>query len=234
MDYNNSYETTYAVSDTRVSSVMKRVYLIMTVGLALTGVLAYVCGNSFGYLQWFANNSWAFWVMAIGELAIVFGVSAGINKISTATATALFVIFAALNGLMLAPIFLAYTHVMIAKTFFITAGVFGAMSIYGYSTDRDLSKFGSFLMMALFGLIIAMLVNIFLKSSTMDWIISIVGVLIFVGLTAWDTQQVKNIAAVAPQDTLGRLAVLGALNLYLDFINLFLYLLRIFGGSIRD
>ena len=172
--------------------------------------------------------------MAIGELAIVFGVSAGINKISTATATALFVIFAALNGLMLAPIFLAYTHVMIAKTFFITAGVFGAMSIYGYSTDRDLSKFGSFLMMALFGLIIAMLVNIFLKSSTMDWIISIVGVLIFVGLTAWDTQQVKNIAAVAPQDTLGRLAVLGALNLYLDFINLFLYLLRIFGGSSRD
>lgn len=234
MDYNNSYETTYAVSDTRVSSVMKRVYLIMTVGLALTGVLAYVCGNSFGYLQWFANNSWAFWVMAIGELAIVFGVSAGINKISTATATALFVIFAALNGLMLAPIFLAYTHVMIAKTFFITAGVFGAMSIYGYSTDRDLSKFGSFLMMALFGLIIAMLVNIFLKSSTMDWIISIVGVLIFVGLTAWDTQQVKNIAAVAPQNTLGRLAVLGALNLYLDFINLFLYLLRIFGGSSRD
>lgn len=234
MDYNNSYETTYAVSDTRVSSVMKRVYLIMTVGLALTGVLAYVCGNSFGYLQWFANNSWAFWVMAIGELAIVFGVSAGINKISTATATALFVIFAALNGLMLAPIFLAYTHVMIAKTFFITAGVFGAMSIYGYSTDRDLSKFGSFLMMALFGLIIAMLVNIFLKSSTMDWIISIVGVLIFVGLTAWDTQQVKNIVAVAPQDTLGRLAVLGALNLYLDFINLFLYLLRIFGGSSRD
>lgn len=234
MDYNNSYETTYAVSDTRVSSVMKRVYLIMTVGLALTGVLAYVCGNSFGYLQWFANNSWAFWVMVIGELAIVFGVSAGINKISTATATALFVIFAALNGLMLAPIFLAYTHVMIAKTFFITAGVFGAMSIYGYSTDRDLSKFGSFLMMALFGLIIAMLVNIFLKSSTMDWIISIVGVLIFVGLTAWDTQQVKNIAAVAPQDTLGRLAVLGALNLYLDFINLFLYLLRIFGGSSRD
>ena len=234
MDYNNSYETTYAVSDTRVSSVMKRVYLIMTVGLALTGVLAYVCGNSFGYLQWFANNSWAFWLMAIGELAIVFGVSAGINKISTATATALFVIFAALNGLMLAPIFLAYTHVMIAKTFFITAGVFGAMSIYGYSTDRDLSKFGSFLMMALFGLIIAMLVNIFLKSSTMDWIISIVGVLIFVGLTAWDTQQVKNIAAVAPQDTLGRLAVLGALNLYLDFINLFLYLLRIFGGSSRD
>lgn len=234
MDYNKSYETTYAVSDTRVSSVMKRVYLIMTVGLALTGVLAYVCGNSFGYLQWFANNSWAFWVMAIGELAIVFGVSAGINKISTATATALFVIFAALNGLMLAPIFLAYTHVMIAKTFFITAGVFGAMSIYGYSTDRDLSKFGSFLMMALFGLIIAMLVNIFLKSSTMDWIISIVGVLIFVGLTAWDTQQVKNIAAVAPQDTLGRLAVLGALNLYLDFINLFLYLLRIFGGSSRD
>ena len=234
MDYNNSYETTYAVSDTRVSSVMKRVYLIMTVGLALTGVLAYVCGNSFGYLQWFANNSWAFWVMAIGELAIVFGVSAGINKISTATATALFVIFAALNGLMLAPIFLAYTHVMIAKTFFITAGVFGAMSIYGYSTDRDLSKFGSFLMMALFGLIIAMLVNIFLKSSSLYWIVAIVGVLIFVGLTAWDTQQVKNIAAVAPQDTLGRLAVLGALNLYLDFINLFLYLLRIFGGSSRD
>lgn len=229
----NSFDTNVNASDATVTSVMKRVYLIMTVGLALTGILSYVCSHSAAYLEWLVTNTWAFWVMAIAEFGIVIGVSSGINKISTATATALFVIFAALNGLLLAPIFLAYTEVVIAKTFFITAGVFAAMSIYGYCTDRDLSSFGSILMMALFGLIIAMVVNIFLKSSTMDWIISIVGVLIFVGLTAWDTQQIKTMALTAPGAAAGRLAVLGALTLYLDFINMFLYLLRFFGDS-RD
>ncbi len=231
MEYNNNV---YAVSDTRVSSVMKRVYLVMSAGLALTGVLAYICGTSLAYRTWFFSNSWAMWLMMFAGLGIVIGVSAGINKLSTGAATALFAAFAAINGLELAPLFWAYTNVLIAKTFFVTAGVFVAMSIYGFCTDRDLTGFGSFLTMALIGLIITMVVNIFVASSTLDWIISIVGVLIFVGLTAWDTQQMKRIAAVAPQDSLGRLAVLGALNLYLDFINLFLFLLRIFGGGNND
>ena len=153
---------------------------------------------------------------------------------SSATATLLFYLFSAVNGMMLSTIFLVYSMTAITKTFFITAGTFGAMSVYGYFTSKDLSKMGSFLFMALIGLIIASLVNIFLKSSGLDWIISIVGVLIFVGLTAWDTQQIKTMAMQMPGSQTGRLATLGALTLYLDFINLFLFILRIFGGSSRD
>ncbi len=135
--------------------------------------------------------------------------------------------------MMLFTIFYAYSLSAITKTFFITAGTFGAMSVYGYFTSRDLSRIGSFLTMALFGLIIAIVVNFFVRSSALDWIISIVGVFIFVGLTAWDTQQVKTMAEVTPSDQAGRLSTIGALTLYLDFINLFLFLLRIFGGN-RD
>ncbi|MDO5394766.1 MAG: Bax inhibitor-1/YccA family protein [Bacteroidales bacterium] len=228
---NNFVNNVYVQSDTRVSSVMKRVYLIMTLGLVLTGFLAWFCAHSQAYIEFIALHSWAMWAMVIAQFAIVIGVSAGINKLSTATALLLFLVFAALNGLWLVPVFYAYSKVVIAKTFFITAGVFGAMSVYGFCTNRDLSRIGSFLVMALFGLIIVSLVNIFVHSSGLDWLISIAGVLIFIGLTAWDTQQMKRIAQVAPDDSLGRLAVLGALNLYLDFINLFLFLLRIFGNS---
>lgn len=135
--------------------------------------------------------------------------------------------------MMLFTIFYAYSLSAITKTFFITAGTFGAMSVYGYFTSRDLSRIGSFLTMALFGLVIAIVVNFFVRSSALDWIISIVGVFIFVGLTAWDTQQVKTMAEVTPSDQAGRLSTIGALTLYLDFINLFLFLLRIFGGN-RD
>ena len=131
---------------------------------------------------------------------------------------------------MLCTIFLVYSPTAITKTFFITAGTFGAMSVYGYFTSNDLSKVGSFLYMALIGLIIASLVNIFLHSSTLDWIVSIAGVLIFIGLTAWDTQQIKTMAMTTPADSVGKLATVGSLSLYLDFINLFLYLLRIFGN----
>lgn len=142
-------------------------------------------------------------------------------------------VFAVINGMMLFTIFYAYSLSAITKTFFITAGTFGAMSVYGYFTSRDLSRIGSFLTMALFGLVIAIVVNFFVRSSALDWIISIVGVFIFVGLTAWDTQQVKTMAEVTPSDQAGRLSTIGALTLYLDFINLFLFLLRIFGGN-RD
>jgi len=208
---------------------MKRVYVNMTLALVVTAVIAMFCSNSMSFLTWFVQNSWFMWVLIIAEFGIVIGVSAGINKLSTATASLLFYLFAVVNGLMLSPIFVVYTGESIAKTFFITAGTFAAMSVYGFCTNRDLSKIGSILFMALIGLIIASIVNIFVGSNALGWIISIVGVLIFVGLTAWDTQKIKEMAAVTPDDTVGRLAVLGALNLYLDFINLFLYLLRFFG-----
>ncbi len=216
--------------DLKVSSVMKRVYVKMFLGLLVTAFVALFCAGSNDVASFFLTNRWAMFVLMIAELGIVFYVSGRINRISSSTATMLFYIFAVINGLMLFPIFYVYTSVSIAKTFFITAGVFGAMSVYGYFTSKDLSRWGSILIMCLFGLIICSLVNIFLKSSSMDWIISIAGVLIFIGLTAWDTQQIKAMAQQAPMDSVGKLATLGALSLYLDFINLFLYLLRFFGN----
>lgn len=216
---------------TRVSDVMKSVYLRMTGGLVVTALIAMFCGNSDGFRYFMADNSWFTWLLVIAEFGIVIGVSAGINKLSSATAALLFYVFAVVNGLMLSGIFVTFSGVSIAKTFFITAGTFAAMSVYGYSTNRDLTKIGSILFMALIGLIIVSLVNIFIASSGLDWIISIAGVLIFVGLTAWDTQQIKKMAQQMPAAGVGRLATLGALSLYLDFINLFLYLLRFFGSS---
>ena len=212
---------------------MKRVYVKMTLVLIVTALVSLFCASSTGYLTFLFNNRWFMWALVIAEFALVFGISGAINRMSSAVATALFYLFAAVNGAMLCTIFLAYSPGSIAKTFFITAGTFGAMSVYGYFTPNDLSRWGSFLFMALIGLIIASLVNIFMHSSTLDWIISIAGVIIFVGLTAWDTQQIKRMAMEMPGEHLGRLATLGALSLYLDFINLFLYLLRFFGNS-RD
>lgn len=219
--------------DNRVSSVMKRVYFKMCLGLIVTALVSYFCASSYGVVEFFVQNRWSMWVLIIAELGLVFAISGAINKLSSSVATALFYLFAVVNGLMLFPIFFAFSTSAIYKTFFITAGVFGAMSIYGFFTTKDLTRIGSFLFMALIGLIIACLVNIFLKSSQLDWIISIIGVIIFVGLTAWDTQQVKRMAQAAPSEMTGKLATIGALSLYLDFINLFLYLLRIFGGN-RD
>ncbi len=234
MNY-NSYPPEYVSTDftARVSSTMKRVYLNMTLALVVTAFVSLWCSNSEAFLSFMIANRWAMWGLMILEVGLVLGISAGINKLSTATATLLFYLFAVVNGAALSPIFLAYTHESIAKTFFITAGTFGAMSVYGYVTKSDLTKIGSILFMALIGLIIASLVNMFLHSDGLGWIISIAGVMIFVGLTAWDTQQIKRMAEQMPAAGAGRLAVLGALSLYLDFINLFLYLLRFFGNS-RD
>lgn len=219
--------------DQHVSTVMKRVYVKMTMALVVTALVSFFCANSYGYLSFMATHRWAMFVLMIAELGIVIGVSGAINRLSAPVASLLFYIFAVINGLMLAPIFVIYTGESITKTFFITAGTFGAMSVYGYFTSKDLTKVGSFLFMALIGLLICSLVNIFMKSDTMGWIISGAGVLIFIGLTAWDTQQIKRMAQASPGFTDGRLATLGALSLYLDFINLFLYLLRFFGSS-RD
>ncbi|MEZ3525062.1 MAG: Bax inhibitor-1/YccA family protein [Muribaculaceae bacterium] len=231
---NNSYPQEYAANIAgRVSQTMKRVYVNMTLALVVTAFVSMWCAGSEAFLSFVFNNRWAMWGLLIAEIGLVIGISAGINKLSSAAATALFYLFAVVNGAALAPIFLVYTGASIAKTFFITAGTFGAMSVYGYFTSSDLSKVGSILFMALIGLIIASVVNIFAHSDTLQWIISIAGVVIFVGLTAWDTQQIKRMAEQMPEAGVGRLAVLGALSLYLDFINLFLYLLRFFGSS-RD
>ena len=223
------YQTT--VSET--NSVMKRVYVKMFLALLVTAFVSLWGSSSYAYLSFMASHSAAMWILMLAEIGIVIYLSARLTKMSATAATLWFYMFAVLNGLMLAPIFLVYTMTSIAKTFFICAGTFGAMSVYGYFTPNDLSRWGSFLFMALIGLIIASLVNIFMHSSTLDWIISIAGVIIFVGLTAWDTQQIKRMAMEMPSEHLGRLATLGALSLYLDFINLFLYLLRFFGNS-RD
>ena len=232
----NNYQPYYSDNsdqalDTRVSQVMKRVYVKMFLGLLVTAFVSLWCVQTPAVISFFATHSWSMWVLIAVELGMVFAISGGINRLSSSTATLLFFLFAVVNGLMLFPIFFAYTSTSIAKTFFITAGVFGAMSVYGYFTSQDLTKIGSFLIMALFGLIICVVVNMFLKSSTMEWIISFAGVIIFIGLTAWDTQQIKRMALMAPTDTVSKLATLGALSLYLDFINLFLYILRIFDRS---
>lgn len=232
-NYNFNYNDVTYVNTDIASKAMKRVYLKMTLALLVTAFVAYWAAGSYSFLSFIAMNSWAMWGLLIAELGLVFGISAAINKLSSPIASLLFYLFAVVNGLMLSPILLAYTETSVAKTFFMTAGVFGAMSVYGYFTNRDLTKIGNFLVMALIGLIIVSLVNIFTKSESLEWLISFIGVAIFIGLTAWDTQKIKRMAEVMPSSEVGRLATIGALSLYLDFINLFLYLLRFFGGN-RD
>lgn len=238
MNYYSSDNYSYEQSlDTKVSAVMKKVYVKMFVGLLLTALVAWVVAATAtpgsGFLYYLATHSWLYWGLAILEIVLVIAISSGLRRMSSAMATGLFLLFSVVNGLTLSMIFVVYTTASIFKTFIITAGVFGAMSVYGYFTNRDLTKLGSFLYMALFGLIILLVVNIFWANSTLDWIISFLGVALFVGITAWDTQTIKQMAIADPSMANGRLATLGALNLYLDFINLFIYLLRFFGAS-RD
>ena len=211
------------------SSVMKKVFFKMTFGLLVTALTAQACSASELYWSILASHSWLMWLLFGAEFLIVIGVSGALTKMKSSTASLLFYVFALINGLSLAPIFVVYTGVSIAKTVFITAGTFAAMSIYGYFTTNDLSRFGSILVMALIGLIIASIVNIFVASSALDWIITFAGVIIFVGLTAWDTQKIKQWSEYASPEQYGHIATIGALSLYLDFITMFLYLLRIFG-----
>lgn len=219
----------------QVNAVMKRVYVRMFIGLLISAFCALGIASSATAMNAIFGNQIIFWGLFIAMLAMAWILPARMAKMSTSTCLLLFCVFSAIMGVWLAPIFIVYKLGTIVYTFFITAGTFGAMSVYGYFTKSDLSKMGTYLMMALFGLIIASVVNIFWANSTMEWIISIVGVLIFTGLTAWDTQQVKRLAAANLEPQLAdKLATMGALNLYLDFINLFLFLLRIFGGGSRD
>ena len=230
------------VMDEGLRAYMLKVYNYMATGILLTGIIALlsfkmsVVTDASGAITGFTGlgNALFFsglkWIVMLAPLGIVLYMSFGINKMSAAKAQSVFWIFAALMGLSLSWILLVYTGVSVARVFFITSATFGAMSIYGYTTKRDLTKLGSFLMMGLIGIIIASLVNIFLKSSMMHFVISILGVLIFVGLTAYDTQKIKNMYAASDTgELMGKKAVMGALTLYLDFINLFIMLLRLFG-----
>ncbi len=225
---------TAAAIDEGLRSHMLRVYNYMGIGLAVTGAVAYFVAqwamSSPAVAQAIYQSPLA-WVIMLSPLAFVLVLSFGINKLSFGAAQMTFWAFAAVMGLSLSSIFLVYTDASIAKVFFITAAMFGSMSLYGYTTRRDLTKMGSFLFMGLIGLIIAMVVNIFLQSSALEFAISALGVLIFVGLTAYDTQKIKEAYSEnIGQEGLGKLALMGALTLYLDFINLFMMLLRMFGN----
>lgn len=213
-------------------ALMRKVYVWMTLALVLTGITAFGVASSPSLMMTIFQTPAIMWGLIIAELAIVIAISAAINRLSLTTATLLFVLYSVLNGATFSLIFAVYTMSSIANVFFITAGTFGVMAAYGYFTKRDLSSWGKLLLMALIGLIIATLVNVFLvKSTGFDLILSYAGVLIFVGLTAYDTQKIKQMLAMQTDMGEGaqKVALLGALSLYLDFINLFLYLLRIFG-----
>lgn len=234
---NNFSTTEVAERDLRViksaqATLMRSVYLWMTLALAITGFAAYVVASSPMLLQAVFSNRLTFWLLIIAEFGLVMYLSARIHKMTAPTATMMFIVYSLLNGVVLSSIFVLYTMSSIANVFFITAGTFGVMSVYGMVTKSDLSKVGNICLMALIGLIIATVVNFFVKSSMMMMVISYIGVLIFVGLTAYDTWKIKQEIqqyGTEVNDMTQRIALMGALSLYLDFINLFLYILRIFG-----
>jgi FtsH-binding integral membrane protein len=239
------YRADQVAIDAGLRAYMIRVYNYMTAGVGLTGLVAWfayqaaggesihMVGNSITGLTGFGHAIFTgplMWVLILAPLGLVMLLSFGINRLSASSALTLFFVYAGLLGLSLASIFLVYTGASITRVFFISAATFGAMSLYGYTTQRDLTSLGSFMFMGLIGIVIASLVNMFLQSSGLYWVISVLGVLVFVGLTAYDTQSIKEMYSPMDDGTVaGRKAVMGALRLYLDFINLFLMLLRLFG-----
>ena len=222
-------------SQVLVNEFVRSVYNWMAIGLGLTGVVAFAVANSPAMLQLVYGNQILFFGLIIAELVLVFSISARVSRMQASTATGLFLLYARLNGITLSFVFLVFTKASIASTFFVCAATFVACSIYGWTTKRDLTTIGSFLFMGLIGIIIASVVNLFVKSSAVATIVSYVGVLVFVGLTAWDTQKIKTMAMSQPDGieagVIRKGAIIGALSLYLDFINLFLMLLHILGAS---
>ena len=207
-----------------------KVYGWMSLALVITGITAYLTATSQALLQFIFGIPYMFIGLLVGEVLLVIGLSAMINKMSAATATFLFVLYSIVNGLTLSVIFLVYTQGSISLTFFVTAITFGTMSAYGYFTKKDLTSWGNLLLMALVGLVIASIANLFMKNEILYWITTYAGILIFVGLTAYDTQKIKNMNMIgADGETARKGAIMGALSLYLDFINLFLLLLRLLG-----
>ncbi len=225
-----SYGVT-STSATVFTVIMRKVYLWMTLALALSGLTAYYVSGNYSLMETIIMNRAVFWILIIAEFGLVIGLSAAINKLSFPVAAIMFAAYSIINGMLLSVIFVAYTTSSIATTFFVTAGTFAAMAVVGTVTKTDLTKLGSILLMALIGIIIATVVNLFLHNETMDIVISGIGVLVFTGLTAYDAQKIKLMAEQAEEvnDSTQKIAVLGALSLYLDFINLFLYLLRFMG-----
>ena len=236
MAFGSDRQTTFsraadgAVIDEGLRTYMLRVYNYMASGLALTGLVAYMVANTPVLMNAIFGTP-LFWVVLLAPLGMVMFLGAKIRTMSVGAAQTTFWVFAVLMGMSLASIFVVYTQTSIARVFFITSGVFGAMSLYGYTTKRDLTGMGSFLFMGLIGIIIASVVNIFLASSALMFAISVIGVLVFVGLTAYDTQNIKNMYAASDSSAVSsKKAIMGALKLYLDFINLFIMMLHLFGN----
>lgn len=230
-NYQNEISAPRELDKSVAATFMRSVYYWMAGALTITGLTAMLVANSPAMMELIFSSSALVWGLLIGELVLVMILSAAINRLSFSTATFLFIIYSALNGVTLSCIFVLYTKESIASTFFITAGMFVALALYGTVTKKDLSGIGRFLFMTLIGLIIASIVNIFMQSTMLYWITTAAGVVIFAGLTAYDAQKIQQIAAEAVEinESTQKVALLGALSLYLDFINLFLYLLRIFG-----
>jgi len=228
----NQFEIKYPRTADQViiaqNSLIRQVYAWMGGGLLITALMAMATISSPALFSAIIGNRLVFYALIIGELGLVIGISRAINKISASVASFLFLLYAAMNGVTMSVIFAVYTAESITSTFVITAATFGAMSVFGYVTKRDLSGWGSFLFMGLIGVVIASLVNIFVGSSAVSWIISVIGVIVFTGLTAYDTWKIKAMAASGVEGR--KPAILGALTLYLDFINLFLMLLRLLGS----
>ena len=233
LDFNSIESTRY--SDSVVATLMRNVYIWMTLALVITGLTAMVTAKSEALMTFIFTNNWALIALMILQLGLVFYFSARLNRMSFSTATAVFILYSAITGLTFSSIFVVFSMSSIATTFFITAGMFATMALVGSFTKKDLSGIGKFALMALIGLIIAGIVNMFLRNAMMDFIVSGIGVLVFAGLTAYDSQKIRQMLQMQSEinESTQKLALLGSLSLYLDFINIFLYLLRFFGSS-RD
>lgn len=231
-----NYTTAQSQTQSMVSSLFRSLYMQMAAALTVTGLTAYFLSQSEAFINYLFTNPSLVWICLFAELGVVMWLSARVMHMSMGSATLLFILYSVLTGVTFSTLFLVYDLGTIATTFFTTAGTFFVMSLVGYVTKMDLSRVGNVLYMMLIGLVIATVVNIFVASSTLYWVITYAGVLIFVGLIAFDTQKIKNLfLEYGSADEVGqKLSLLGALTLYLDFINLFLFLLRIFGGSSRD
>ena len=233
----NQFHAQPALTAVQENTLLRSVYNFMLLGLAISGFTAWLASNSDFMRSLLFGNSFTLILLIVAEFGMVIAISRStMTSMAASTASTLFLLFSFVNGLTLSSIFLVYDLGSIATTFFVTAATFGATSLYGYVTKTNLSSIGNYLFMALIGLIIASVVNMFVASSALDWLITYAGILIFVGLTAYDTQKIKNISgkmAGIGGEQFGKIAILGALSLYLDFINIFLLMLRIFGGG-RD
>lgn len=230
MSYNTEVSTKqYTTAAVATNTLVRSVYIWMCTALLLTGATASLVAGSPRLQEIIFSNSFFFWGLLIAQLGLVWAISAKVNSFSLPTLSGLFMLYSVLTGVTFSVYFLVFTKESIASTFFITAGTFAAMSVYGFLTKSDLTKLGNLCLMALIGIIIASVVNIFLKSEMMYWIVTYIGVLVFIGLIAYDTQKIKALANAQDNEHTQKLAICGALSLYLDFINLFIMLLRIFG-----